>query len=412
MGRRRVVVTGLGAICALGQNIAEMWAAVCEGRSGIAPIHSVDVSDLRFQNGAQVPGYDCAQHFEANRAIFLDPFSQFAVIAARQAIQNSGITLTLELRENTAIVTGSGLGGQSTLGAGLAKLYLHEPMRIDGPLVIPRAMANAGASHISMEFGITGPAYTVSTACCSANHAIGQAFRMVRDGDVELAIAGGSEAPFGYGLLKAFEAMRVVSPDTCRPFSKGRRGFILGEGGAMLVLEPLDAALARGATIHAEVVGFGMSSDAQHITQLSVDGPVRAMRAALRDAGLAPEQIGYINAHGSATLINDCVETRAIRAVFGQHAEGLLCRVRPSRCTAMPWELRARWRRFVRYWRWRMASFRRPRTIWRQIRVAISTWCPITLVLHKWSVLSPTRSRSEAITRCSSRSALHPGLGG
>jgi len=323
MGRRRVVVTGLGAICALGQNIPEMWTAACEGRSGIAPIHSVDISDLRFQNGAQVSGYDCAQHFEANRAIFLDPFSQFAVIAARQAVQDSGITLTPELRENAAIVTGSGLGGQSTLGAGLAKLYLHEPMRIDGPLVIPRAMANAGASHISMEFGITGPAYTVSTACCSANHAIGQAFRMVRDGDAELAIAGGSEAPFGYGLLKAFEAMRVVSPDTCRPFSKGRHGFILGEGGAMLVLEPLDAALARGATIHAEVVGFGMSSDAQHITQLSVDGPVRAMRAALRDAGLAPEQIGYINAHGSATLINDCVETRAIRAVFSEHAEGL-----------------------------------------------------------------------------------------
>jgi nodulation protein E len=184
-------------------------------------------------------------------------------------------------------------------------------------------MANAGTSHISMEFGITGPAYTVSTACCSANHAIGQAFRMVRDGDVELAITGGSDAPFSFGLLKAFEAMRVVAPDTCRPFSKDRRGFILGEGAAMLILEPLDTAIARGATIHAEMVGFGMSSDAQHITHLSSAGPVRAMQAALRDAGLLPEQIGYINAHGSGTQINDAVETRAIHEVFGAHTRQL-----------------------------------------------------------------------------------------
>jgi nodulation protein E len=320
---RRVAITGLGAISALGKDVPEMWGAVCHGRSGVAPIHDVDVSGMRFQNGAQVSHYDAAAHFTANRALFMDPFSQFAVIAAREAVQDSGIAFTPELRENTAIVTGSGLGGQSTLGAGLAKLYLNESMRIDAPLIVPRAMSNAGASHISMEFCITGPAYTVSTACCSASHAIGQAFRMVRDGDVELAIAGGSEAPFGYGLLKAFEAMRVVSPDTCRPFSKGRRGFILGEGGAMLVLEPLDEAIARGATVHAEIVGFGMSSDAQHITQLSVNGPVRAMRAALRDAGLAPQQIGYINAHGSGTQMNDAVETRAIRELFGAHADAL-----------------------------------------------------------------------------------------
>jgi nodulation protein E len=321
--RRRVAITGLGAVSALGNNIPETWDAVCHARSGVAPIQGVDVTDMRFQNGAQVSNYDPLTHFTANRALFMDPFAQFAVIAAREAVLDSGIAFTPELRENTAIVTGSGLGGQSTLGAGLAKLYLNEPMRIDGPLIVPRAMANAGASHISMEFCITGPAYTVCTACCSASHAIGQAFRMVRDGDAELAIAGGSEAPFGYGILRAFEAMRVVAPDTCRPFSKGRRGFILGEGGAMLVLEPMDEALARGATIHAEIVGFGMSSDAQHITQLSVHGPVRAMRAALRDAGLAPQQIGYINAHGSGTQMNDAVETRAIRELFGTHADSL-----------------------------------------------------------------------------------------
>src|ERR1035437_36368 len=323
MGARRVAVTGLGVICALGNNVSEMWNAVCEGRSGIAPIHCADASELRFRNGAQVSRYDAGEYFEATRASFLDPFAQFALIAAREALKDSGIALTKALRENAAVVTGSSMGGQSTLAAGYARLYQQDHAPVDPPLIIPRAMANAGASHISMEFGITGPTYTVSTACCSANHAIGQAFRMVRDGDVELAITGASETPFSFGLLKAFEAMRVISPDTCRPFSKDRRGFILGEGGAMLMLESLAAATARGATIHAEVVGFGMSSDAQHITHLSIDGPVRAMRAALRDAELSPERVGYINAHGSGTMLNDALETRAIRKLFGAHADRL-----------------------------------------------------------------------------------------
>ena len=322
MSTRRVAVTGLGVICALGSNTSETWNAVCEGRSGIAPIHSIDVSKLRFRYGAQVCRYDPSKYFEADHARLLNPFSQFAIIAAREAVKDSGVTLTPALCEKAAIVTGSGMGGQSTQDVGFAKLYQSNQSRVD-PLIIPRAMANAGASHISMEFGITGPAYTISTACCSANHAIGQAFWMVRNGIVELAIAGGSEAPFSFGLLKAWEAMRVISPDTCRPFSKDRRGLILGEGGAMLILEPLAAARARSARIHAEVVGFGMSSDAHHLTHLSIDGPVRAMRAALLDARLRPEQVGYINAHGSGTLINDPLETRAIRELFGAHADRL-----------------------------------------------------------------------------------------
>jgi|SRR6202521_415784 len=322
MSARRVAVTGLGVICALGNNASETWNAVSEGRSGIAPITSVNPSKLRFRNGAQVRRYDPSHHFEANRVRLLDPFSQFLIIAAREALRDSGITLTPTLCEKTTIVTGSGMGGQSTQDAGFVELYQRGQLRVD-PLIIPRAMANAGASQISMEFGITGPAYTISTACCSANHAIGQAFWMVRNGMVDLAIAGGSEAPFSFGILKAWEAMRVVSPDTCRPFSKDRRGLILGEGGAMLILEPLAEAKARSATIHAEVVGFGMSSDAHHVTHLSIDGPVRAMRATLRDAGLLPEQVGYINAHGSGTPVNDPLETRAIREVFGTHADRL-----------------------------------------------------------------------------------------
>jgi len=222
------------------------------------------------------------------------------------------------LRERTAIVTGNCNGGQTTEDRGFVDLYRHNRPRVN-PMTIPRTMGNAAASRMSMEFGITGPSYTVATACASSTHAIGQAFWLVRHGLADLALTGGSEAPFSLGNLKAWEALRVVSPDTCRPFSKDRRGMILGEGGAMLVLEPLEAALARGARIYAEIVGLGMSSDAHHITQPSVEGPARCMRAALADAGVAPEQVGYINAHGTGTLANDPTEVSAIRAVCGTH---------------------------------------------------------------------------------------------
>lgn len=316
---RRVAITGVGAICALGRNAVEFAESLRLGRSGIRPIESADMSQMRFQNGAEVKGYSHQPYFDDRRADFMDRFAQFAVIAAREAVEDAGIDWTPELRENAAIVTGSCVGGQSTEDIGFQELYKMGHNRVH-PLTIPKTMANAGASHISMEFGITGPSFTISTACSSAGHAIGQAFWMVRTGVTDLAITGGSEAPFSVGILKAWEAMRVVSPDTCRPFSKDRRGMILGEGSAMLVLEPLDAARARGARIHAEIVGFGMSSDACHITQPSCEGAARAMRAVLRDSGLAPEQIGYINAHGTATPANDPTETAAIRSVFGPHA--------------------------------------------------------------------------------------------
>ena len=292
---------------------------MAEGRPGIGPIESTDVSQMRFQNGAEVKGYSHKPYFDDRRADFLDRFAQFAVIAAREAVANACVEWTEELRETSAIVTGSCVGGQSTEDIGFQDIYKMGHNRVH-PLTIPKTMANAGASHISMEFGITGPSFTLSTACSSAAHAIGQAFWMVRSGATDLAIAGGSEAPFSFGILKAWEAMRVVSPDTCRPFSKDRHGMILGDGGAMLVLEPLAAARARGAQIYAEIVGFGMSADAGHITQPSAEGAARAMRAALRDAVISPEAIGYINAHGTGTPANDQTETAAIRAVFGAHA--------------------------------------------------------------------------------------------
>ncbi len=315
----RVAVTGIGVICALGRTAEEFGRSLREGRPGIGPIRSADVSTLRFQNGAEVSAYDHRPYFDNKRADFIDRFAQFAVIGAREAAEDAGIEWTAPLRENAAIITGSCVGGQSTEDAGFLNMYKLGMNRVH-PLTIPKTMANAGASHISMEFGITGPTYTISTACSSASHAIGQAFWMVRNGMAPVAITGGSEAPFSFGILKAWEALRVVSPDTCRPFSKDRSGMVLGEGGAMLVLEPLEVARARGARIHAEIVGFGMSSDASHITQPSADGAARAMRATLCDAHITPEAVAYINAHGTGTQANDPTETAAIRAVFGAHA--------------------------------------------------------------------------------------------
>jgi nodulation protein E len=322
MAARRVAITGLGIVSPLGLNVADTWKALREGRPAIGPIKSVDGSKwgLKIQNGAEVRDFDPLKHFEGGKDAQLDRFAQFSVVAAREAIRNSGIELTPGLRERCAIVCGSAVGGQAAIEAGFEDLYIQGRGRVH-PLTIPKTMANAGASHISMDLGLSGPVYTISTACSSANHAIGQAFRLVRDGEADLAVTGGSEAIFTVGMLKAWEAMRVIAPDTCRPFSKDRRGMILGEGGAMLILEPLDAATARGAKVYAEICGFGMTSDAHHLTQPTVDGPARAMRGALREAGLAPETVGYINAHGTGTPGNDPVETRAIREVFEAHAD-------------------------------------------------------------------------------------------
>ncbi|HXA57444.1 MAG TPA: beta-ketoacyl-[acyl-carrier-protein] synthase family protein [Candidatus Acidoferrum sp.] len=323
MAPRKVAITGLGIISPLGLNLAENWESLREGRPAIGPMKDInDLELLRFQNAAQVRGYDPLKHFEGGKEAYIDRFAQFSIVAAREALKDSGLELTPEMREQGAIVCGSAVGGQSAIEMGFEDLWRSGRGRVH-PLTIPKTMANAGASHISMDLGLSGPAYTVSTACSSANHAIGQAFRMVRDGQAEMAVTGGSEAMFTIGMLKAWEAMRVIAPDTCRPFSKDRRGMILGEGGAMMILEPMDAAKARGAKVYAEICGFGMTSDAHHLTQPAMHGPSRAMKGALREAGLAPEEIGYINAHGTGTPGNDPVETAAIRDVFGAHANSL-----------------------------------------------------------------------------------------
>jgi nodulation protein E len=320
---RRVAVTGIGVISALGANRESFWRALAAGESGIRPMELVPPGTVRFPNAAEARDYRTADHFDEKEATLLDRFAQFAAVAAREAVRDAGMQWTPELRERTAVVTGSSTGGQTSEDESFRDYYERKQTRFS-PFAIPKAMSNAGASRISFEQGVTGPVYTVSTACSSANHAIGQAFWMVRSGAAELAIAGGSEAPFSPGMLKAWEGMRVVSPDTCRPFSCDRKGLILGEGAGMLMLEPLERAQARGARVYGEIAGFGMSSDAHHLTQPLAEGAARAMRAALADAGRAPEAIGYINAHGTGTLANDPTETEAIRAVFGAHTSKLM----------------------------------------------------------------------------------------
>jgi nodulation protein E len=317
---RRIVITGMGAICALGHNATDTWQGMIEGRSGIDTIHHVDANLLRNNPvAAEVTNFDPAAYIDEARLPFLDPMSQFALVAANEAIAQSGLDVN---NGRTAVVTGVGVGGEETREGLYKKLYAEKAGRFH-PLGIVRIMTNAPASQISMAHGITGPTFTVASACASSNHAIAQAALMIRAGVVDAAVAGGTEACLTLGLLRAWEAMRVLSPDTCRPFSINRRGIVLGEGSAMFVLETLESAQARGATILAELAGTGMSADAGDIAAPSEIGAAAAMNTALQDANMQPTDVDYINAHGTGTLANDCTETAAIHRVFGEHARKL-----------------------------------------------------------------------------------------
>ena len=318
MQNRRVVITGMGSFSSLGKTVTETWQNVVDCKSGIGPITMTDMSQIRFKNGGEVKNYNAQNHFTDKEIDLIDRFAQFGIIAAREAVQQADIQWTEELKDRTCVIMGTSIGGQETTEAAFHSLFKEGKNRVN-LFSIPRIMPNAAASHITMQFGITGFAYTISTACASSNHAIGNAFWMVRGGMCDMAITGGSETPINFGFLKSWEALRVVASDTCRPFSKDRQGMILGEGGAILILETLDSALQRGAEIYAEIIGFGMSSDAGHITKPDQKGPEKAMRMALNDAAISPDKIDYINAHGTGTFANDSLETAAIKAVFGDH---------------------------------------------------------------------------------------------
>ena len=319
---RRVAVTGLGVISAAGHSAGEFWHAVSQGQSSIGPIQSIAGENMKIGVAAQVRDYDAGKHFDKPRLAQMDRFAQFAVIAAREAAAESGLMDAEYRAARIATVIGTSIGGQDTQDDAYRRLYGEGRPRAH-PFIVPRIMTSAPASQITMDLGLTGPAYVVSSACASGGHAIGQAFHMIRAGAVDAALAGGAEASITYGSLKSWEALRVMAPDTCRPFSLDRRGMVLGEGAAILALEPLDEAKARGAKVYAELVGFGATSDASDLVRPSAEGASRAIIAALEDARLNADEVDYVNAHGTGTTTNDVVETDAIHRAFGAHAASL-----------------------------------------------------------------------------------------
>lgn len=321
----RVVITGLGCIAAPGNDVASFWSTLKSGTSAIGPTTTVPHDKLNIRVVAEVKGFDPAQHFEEKKLLLLDRFSQLALVAARQAVAASGIKFDGGLGAETAAIVGTGAGGMSTLEEAYGRLFNQgSGSSRQVPLTIPRMMISAAASHLSMEFGITGPCFATSSACSSANHAFGDAYWMVKSGRARAALAGGTEACLTFGTLKAWEAIRVMAPDTCRPFSGGRKGMVLGEGAGVAVLERYEDAKARGAPIVCELAGFGLTADAGDIVMPSEVGASGAMTMALKDAGLDPTEIGYINAHGTGTLANDSTETKAIKRAFGDHASKLM----------------------------------------------------------------------------------------
>jgi nodulation protein E len=319
----RVVVTGLGAVTPLGQTVPAYWDALKRGTSGMGPITLTSTpEELTQKVVAEIKNFEPLQHFEERELSTLDRVSQIAVVAAREAIADSAITIDMPLSLRTACIIGSGVGGMMTLDDTYRRVYLEKKKRVF-PLSIPRLMINAPASQISMHCGLRGPAYVIASACASATHAIGAAFHMVRSGAVDCAVTGGSEACISFGTMRGWEAMRVMAPEVCRPFSIGREGMMIGEGAAVLLLEPLERAQARGAKILCEIVGFGMSADAADLTAPDVGGMARAMQGALDDAGMTASDIQYVNAHGTGTAANDEAETKALHQVFGNHAKSL-----------------------------------------------------------------------------------------
>ena len=319
--KQRVVITGVGAISGLGSDVDTIWDALSRGQSAIRPLGELGAG-TRISVGATVPDFDPLEHFAATDLPLLDRFSQFAIIAAEAALRDAGLAADNPSVRSAAAVIGTGCGGKQTDEETYAGLYRDKRSRAH-PLTIPKGMPSAAASQVSQHIGIQGPVFSVASACASAAHAVVQGKLLIQSGLVDVALVGGSDAPFTYGLMKAWEALRLVSSDTCRPFSRDRSGMVLGEGAGILILESERHACERGGRIYAELAGCGLSSNAGHITRPDVEGISRAIASALNDAGMRPEDVGYINAHGTATATNDPAETAAIREVFGAHADQL-----------------------------------------------------------------------------------------
>jgi nodulation protein E len=319
----RVVITGAGTINPLGGSVAATLEAMRQGQCGIGPLELRDIERLAVQIGGQVRGYNEEDHFNRQQVALYDRFTQFTLLAAREAVGQAGLSFEDDLALRAGVVLGTSGGGLNTQDENYRAVYEEGKNRVH-PFIIPKLMNNAAASHVSIEYNLRGPSFTVATACASSNHAMGLAFQMIRSGMARVMLTGGSEAMLCFGGIKAWEGLRVMSRDACRPFSANRNGMVQGEGAAVFVFEEMGHARARGADILAEVAGFAMSSDAADIVMPSAQGAERAIRGAMADAGLNPEDVGYINAHGTGTAANDKTECAAVAHAFGAHADRLM----------------------------------------------------------------------------------------
>lgn len=320
---RRVVITGAGTINPLGADVPKTMEAMREGRCGIAELDIRDLDRLAIRIGGQILDYHPEDRWNRQQIALYDRYTQFAMIAAEEALKQSGLTFTGDLAARSGVVLGTAGGGLQTSDENYRTVYEEGKNRVH-PFVVPKLMNNAAASHISMAHNLKGPSYTVATACASSNHAMGQAFHMIRSGMSDAMITGGSESMLCFGGLKAWEGLRVMSKDACRPFSANRNGMVQGEGAAIFVFEEYEHAKKRGAEILCEVSGFAMTSDAGDIVMPSKQGAARAISGALADGKIDKSQVGYINAHGTGTAANDKTECAAVADVFGHHADELM----------------------------------------------------------------------------------------
>ncbi len=320
---RRVVITGQGTINALGRNVEQTLAAFRAGKSGIGEMDFTDVERLSVRLGGQVADFDPTRHFSRKELAIYDRFTQFAVLAAAEAVAQSGLDFDGELGERAGVVLGTSGGGMQTLDHNYREVFEARKNKVH-PYTVPKLMSNAPVSHVSMRHNIRGPSFTVAAACASSNHAFGQAMAMIRAGLADVMLTGGSESMLCFGGVKAWEGLRVMSREACRPFSANRSGLVQGEGAAVFVFEEYEHARARGADILAEISGFAMTSDASDIVMPNIDGPLRAIRGALADARLPADKIGYINAHGTGTRINDPMECKAVSEALGAQAERVM----------------------------------------------------------------------------------------
>lgn len=322
---RRVVITGIGLITPVGVGTAETWESLCEGRGGVSRISKFDPSELKTQIAAEVKGFEPEKYMNKKEANRNDTFIHYSLAASKMAMDDAGLEITDELSDRTGCIIASGIGGMSSYYDTVLLLEEKGPSRMT-PFFIPNIVTNMAAGYTSIYFNAKGPNCCTTTACAASGHAIGFSHMFIQRGDADIMIAGGTEAPLIPLTVAGFNAMKALStrnddPSTAsRPFDRDRDGFIIAEGAGVVILEEMESAKKRGATIYAEVLGAGMSGDAHHITAPSLDGPVRCMRAALRDSGINPEDIDYINAHGTSTQLNDANETKAIKEVFGDYS--------------------------------------------------------------------------------------------